>query len=155
MARKCLLNNRKIPLIKMKVIHRDPRVLETLKKFQAYFQEELNIPTICQRLFYRGHELEDNSATVTSLGLLANDTLELREESESQASGSDSDEIRGKKRQREEERGFGGTLLSQLPNAPTAISINLNERSCSACTFSNLPDASFCTVCTNPCPRHK
>jgi len=36
----------KIPLIKMKVIHRDPRVLETLKKFQAYFQEELNIREI-------------------------------------------------------------------------------------------------------------
>jgi isoleucyl-tRNA synthetase len=36
----------KIPLTKMRVIHRDARVLDTLKKFQPYFQEELNIREI-------------------------------------------------------------------------------------------------------------
>ncbi|MDR3607015.1 MAG: isoleucine--tRNA ligase [Oligoflexia bacterium] len=33
----------KIPLLEMKVIHRDPKVLETLKKFEPYFKDELNV----------------------------------------------------------------------------------------------------------------
>ncbi len=33
----------KIPLQQMKVIHRDPNVLKTLKQFEPYFREELNI----------------------------------------------------------------------------------------------------------------
>lgn len=36
----------KIPLNSMKIIHREKRVLENLKKFQPYFQDELNIRTI-------------------------------------------------------------------------------------------------------------
>jgi isoleucyl-tRNA synthetase len=33
----------KIPLLEMKVIHRSARVLETLKKFEPYFKDELNV----------------------------------------------------------------------------------------------------------------
>jgi isoleucyl-tRNA synthetase len=36
----------KIPLRFMRIIHRDPRVLEALKPFEPYFQEELNIRRI-------------------------------------------------------------------------------------------------------------
>ncbi len=36
----------KIPLTKMKIYHRNPKVLETLKKFEPYFQDELNIQNI-------------------------------------------------------------------------------------------------------------
>ena len=33
----------KIPLLTMKIIHRDPKVLSQLQKLEAYFQDELNI----------------------------------------------------------------------------------------------------------------
>ncbi len=33
----------KIPLLTMKIIHRDPKVLSSLQKLEAYFQDELNI----------------------------------------------------------------------------------------------------------------
>ncbi|MBS1962204.1 MAG: isoleucine--tRNA ligase [Bdellovibrionales bacterium] len=36
----------KIPLLSMKVIHREKRVLENLKKFEPYFKDELNIRKI-------------------------------------------------------------------------------------------------------------
>ena len=36
----------KIPLKTMRIIHRDPKVLENLKMFQPYFQDELNIRKI-------------------------------------------------------------------------------------------------------------
>jgi isoleucyl-tRNA synthetase len=36
----------KIPLLSMKIIHREKRVLENLKKFEAYFKDELNIRKI-------------------------------------------------------------------------------------------------------------
>ena len=59
---------------------------------------------ICQRLFYKDHELEDNSTTVESLGILMDDTLHLREE------GKDGDLWK----RRAEEKGFGGTPLAML-----------------------------------------
>jgi isoleucyl-tRNA synthetase len=42
----------KIPLKKMRVIQREARILETLKKFEPYFKEELNI----QAVEYDSHE---------------------------------------------------------------------------------------------------
>ncbi len=36
----------KIPLLSMKIIHREKRVLENLQKFEAYFRDELNIRKI-------------------------------------------------------------------------------------------------------------
>lgn len=36
----------KIPLLSMRIIHRDPQVLENLKPFEPYFQDELNIRKI-------------------------------------------------------------------------------------------------------------
>jgi len=101
-------------------------------------------------LFHHGQELEDNSATVASLGVLANDVLDLREESEVDGSiASDSEETPATKKRREEERGFGGTLLGQLSNVRAPSPSNL-ERPCPVCTFCNPPEVSICSMCTTP-----
>ncbi len=71
----------------------------------------MSIPTICQRLFYREVELEDNEVTVADLSILANDVLDLREESEVHDLDSDIEVSPPTKRKREEGGGFGGTLL--------------------------------------------
>ena len=62
-------------------------------------------------MFYRGLELEDNAVTAESLGNLADDVLDLREEAEDNGTRTDSDTTHIKKKRREEGRGFGGTLL--------------------------------------------
>ena len=120
-------------------------------------QEELDIPTISQRLYYHGKELDDNSATLGSLGVLSHDTMDLKEESEDidlLASGSEDEPVR--KSSRKEERGFGGTLLgyssssspARTPSLPAddfrSSSVGL---SCPACTFDNVPAALSCAMC--------
>lgn len=107
-------------------------------------QDEWNIPTICQRLFYHDQELKDNTATVESLQIYANDVLDLQEENEVIDIDSDTEE----RKPRDEGRGFGGTLLGGTPDRigvstpPSRV-----EKPCSACTFSNDPDAVNCTIC--------
>lgn len=88
----------------------------TVKDIKVMLYEALKIPTICQRLSHCGQELDDNSVTVATLGLLINDVLDLREEAEDDENATSDDATRAKKRRREE-RGFGGTLLaSSHPN---------------------------------------
>ena len=100
-------------------------------------------------------ELDDSSATVRSLGILANDCLDLREETE------DENKLHSaayeRSRQREEGNGFGGTLLGG--NAPSrelsAMQIGADVRAlddaagkdCSACTYRNLRTAETCEMC--------
>ncbi len=50
----------KIPLLSMKIIHREKRVLENLKKFEVYFKDELNI----RRIEYISNE--DDFVSVTA-----------------------------------------------------------------------------------------
>jgi len=50
---------------------------DTVKDLKVKIHEELDIPTIYQKLYYRGRELTDNSATVATLGILALDTIFL------------------------------------------------------------------------------
>jgi isoleucyl-tRNA synthetase len=50
----------KIPLLSMKIIHREKRVLENLKKFEAYFKDELNI----RKIEYLSNE--DDFVTITA-----------------------------------------------------------------------------------------
>lgn len=121
-------------------------------------QEELSIPTVYQRLFYGGQELQDNTVTAAALGILADDVLDMREETEG---GSDADDhsAPAKKKPREEGRGFGGTLLggssqpgsrSSVEAADVEIDSNFllsTLKSCSACTFANMADASHCEMC--------
>ena len=118
-----------------------------IKQGFGQLQLELNIPTICQRLFYQGQELHDNAATVLSLNIAANDLLELRKENESLESESDS----GERTPKDEGRGFGGTLLAGGARPSSSPDKDIQrapeEKSCSACTFANQPSALSCTIC--------
>lgn len=117
-------------------------------------QTELEIPTISQRLYYRGCELVDNAASLGSLGVLSHDVLDLKEDSEDidllGGSGSEREQVG-----REEGRGFGGTLLGysssssppQTPPQPTDDIPSSTGISCPACTFDNSPDAFACAIC--------
>ncbi|KAI4525001.1 hypothetical protein K525DRAFT_261907 [Schizophyllum commune Loenen D] len=120
----------------------------SIMALKIMIQSELSIPTICQRLFYQGKELDDNKATMESLGILANDTIDLREEQEKDSFSDTEDGERAAKRQRSEERGFGGTLLgasvipsSELPTPPPDM------KSCPHCTFFNVREAEVCETC--------
>lgn len=110
----------------------------------------MKIPTICQKLFYKNQELEDNTATAESLGVLMNDVLDLREEGE--VDGSDDGTWR-----KRAEKGFRGTLL-----ATTACQANLScdagtssegepsheaVKACPSCTYNNPSDALLCGMC--------
>lgn len=96
----------------------------TVKDIKVMLYEALKIPTICQRLSYCGQELDDNSVTVATLGLLINDILDLREEAEDDENAITDDVNRAKKR-RKEERGFGGTLLaSSHPNIVADVTVS-------------------------------
>jgi ubiquitin carboxyl-terminal hydrolase 48 len=118
-------------------------------------QKELNIPTIYQRLFFKGKELTDNSETVSSLGILANDSLDLREEKENDDTLNLDTNPFGRDPP-EEGRAFGGTILSGVTQrANTSKEANHlsspKERTmsnhCPVCTFINSDDLTFCTMC--------
>ena len=98
-----------------------------------------------------------------TLGVLLNDVIDLREESEADTlSLSDSEVPHDKKRRREEERGFGGTLLGQqAPNvnaaslfgsSPLSSPVAWDAKACAACTFRNPLDALLCDMCNTPFP---
>jgi ubiquitin carboxyl-terminal hydrolase 48 len=101
-------------------------------------------------LFYGRRELDDNTATVASLEILANDTIDLKEETEVHEISSDSEDA-GKGKRRDE--GFGGTLLgrtdtrSSSPPKPVPAP---TERACGTCTFSNPVNITICGVCEQP-----
>jgi len=104
-------------------------------------------------LFYKGQELEDNAVTVESLGILMNDTLDLREEAENDLSNSP--DGRASKR-RKEEKGFGGTLLATSSayasfSADTGTSSegegHESTKPCPVCTFANPSDSLVCSIC--------
>ncbi|KAH9483698.1 Ubiquitin carboxyl-terminal hydrolase 48 [Psilocybe cubensis] len=126
----------------------------TVKELKMMANEEFSIPTICQRLFYQGRELEDNAETVAILKISPNDIIDLKEQTEILEITSDSDEPPSKKRR--EGRGFGGTLLgcvgsSSPERTPGPTFTNLvEEKPCLACTFSNGPDAVSCEMCETP-----
>ncbi|KAF8798163.1 cysteine proteinase [Phlegmacium glaucopus] len=127
----------------------------TVKEMKIMVNEEFLIPTICQRLFYHGQELEDNSATVATLQLLANDVIDLREADEVIEIDSDSDSRPINKRRREEGQGFWGTLLgntdSSWSSSPEQTPVpplgSESEKPCLVCTFSNTFDAVACQIC--------
>ncbi|EKM55145.1 uncharacterized protein PHACADRAFT_94093 [Phanerochaete carnosa HHB-10118-sp] len=126
----------------------------TVKDLKIQIQAELEIPTISQCLYYHGNELENSAMTLGSLGVLSNDTMDLREESEDidlLGSGSDAEPTTRKK----EGRGFGGTLLgysssSSPPHTPSQHADELPSNttiSCPACTYDNAADAFACLMC--------
>ena len=118
------------------------------------------MPTICQRLFFRGQELQENEVTVEELRMFANEILDLREANEVHELDSDVDKQPVKKRKRETERGFGGTLLSvgtdeRCHSSDSCEDIHdplqvLSEKVCTVCTLLNAHDAIVCQVCDTP-----
>ncbi|KAF8498901.1 hypothetical protein JB92DRAFT_2983100 [Gautieria morchelliformis] len=116
----------------------------TVKDIKMVLHDEFNIPTICQRLYFKNQELSNNLDTVASLGILANDTLELREEKENEDALT-SDVEQCSREPREEGRAFGGTILSGgLQNRKTLHDANPNH--CPVCTFINLDDLAMCSM---------
>jgi hypothetical protein len=124
---------------------------------RAQIQDELQIPTICQRLFRAGDELLENSVALGALGVLARDVLDLREERED-VDLLDTDDAAP--RARDEGRGFGGTLLggdfapsdaesrsaSERPSSP----VEPDLKQCHTCTLLNPHTALSCSVCESP-----
>ncbi|KAJ6623503.1 hypothetical protein B0H10DRAFT_2010118 [Mycena sp. CBHHK59/15] len=123
----------------------------TVKEIKVELQKELNIPTICQRLFHGSFELDDNAATVESLRILANDILDLREENEIHEISDSEDVPKSKSR---DEGGFGGTVLgrtddrSSSPLKPAMKAPLPAEKTCRACTFSNPAHLLTCGMCS-------
>ncbi|KII88369.1 hypothetical protein PLICRDRAFT_92113 [Plicaturopsis crispa FD-325 SS-3] len=113
----------------------------SIKDIKLFVQAQCDIATICQRVFYRGKELEDNSATVESIGILADDLVDIREEQEVDEIPSDIDDGPPIKKKREEEKGFGGTVLGG------AKIQTQKEKSCRVCTLVNPVAALTCEAC--------
>ncbi|KAI0374832.1 cysteine proteinase [Pilatotrama ljubarskyi] len=136
----------------------------TVKDLKVMLNDELGIPVISQRLFYRGQELDDSSATMLSLGVLSNDLLDLKEENEDIDLLSDTDidvdsTAPGSRKKRAEGQAFGGTLLgggssftySSVPpsSSPSAV----EPIACPACTYENAPADVSCAMCETPLPN--
>ncbi|KAI8998686.1 cysteine proteinase [Trametes punicea] len=133
----------------------------SVKDLKLMLNEELGIPVIYQRLFYRGKELEDSSATMLSIGILSNDILDLKEENEDITLLSDTDvEIDGSNgghKKRVEGQAFGGTLLgggssfghSSAP-PPSSSPPAVGPIACPACTYENEPGEAACAMCESP-----
>lgn len=127
-----------------------------------------------QTLFLNGHELADGSATVAEIGLLLNDTLDLRQDQETDQT-SDIEDIQ--KPRANEVEGFGGTLLGGFTTgtegsdadelAPSLGGSGTNgkgiehppssspahdtdAKACPACTFHNSSQDKNCQICFNP-----
>lgn len=125
-----------------------------------------------QTLFLNGRELVDGSTTVAEIGLLLHDTLDLRQDQETDQT-SDMEETQ--KPRTNEVEGFGGTLLGGFTTgtegsdaddlAPSFGGINEKEtehppssspadcagtKACSACTFDNSPQDKSCLICLKP-----
>ena len=107
-------------------------------------QRALDVPTICQRLFFHGAELADGAAAAAALGIVAHDTLELREARE----GERDDDVAGDGERRDEGRAFGGTVLGGAGAGAGAG----DRRACAVCTFINADDAAArrCLMCGSP-----
>ncbi|KAI0831247.1 cysteine proteinase [Trametes gibbosa] len=132
----------------------------TVKDLKVMLSDELGVPVMSQRLFHRGQELDDSSATMFSLGILSNDVLDLKEESENIDLLSDTDiEVDvptsgGPKRKRAEGQAFGGTLLgggSSFNSVPPSSSPSAADPvACPACTYENAPADAACLMCETP-----
>ncbi|KAJ3544080.1 hypothetical protein NMY22_g2917 [Coprinellus aureogranulatus] len=134
------------------------RKATSVKEMKVQISELFEIPTICQKLFLHGTELEDNEATAKSLDLLANDVLELRQMTEEIDVDGLSDSETGRNKPRDEGRGFNGTVLggggwttdSSMPSSRATSpdhAMHIDEKACQACTFANASHAVSCVIC--------
>ncbi|TFK92421.1 cysteine proteinase [Polyporus arcularius HHB13444] len=132
----------------------------SVKDLKIMLNDQFGVPVISQRLFYRGHELDDSSATMLSLGILSNDLLDLKEENEDLIILSDTDvesgPVNGAKRKRTEGQAFGGTLLggSSFTSAPSSSQLEIAlSNACPACTYENGAADTACAMCDTPLPN--
>jgi len=98
------------------------------------------------------------------LRMFANEILDLQEANEVHEFDNDTDEQPIKKRKREIEQGFGGTLLSvgagnqksgQCQDSDSGDELHdflpvSSEKICTVCTLLNAYDAIVCQVCDTP-----
>ena len=124
-----------------------------------------------QTLFLNDRELADGSATVAEIGLLLNDTLDLRQDQETDQT---SDMEEAQKPRANEVEGFGGTLLGGFTTGtegsdaddlvPSLEGLNgegsehppssspahhAGTKACPACTFDNSSQDKNCRICLN------
>ncbi|KAI0721718.1 cysteine proteinase [Cerioporus squamosus] len=132
----------------------------SVKDLKIMLDDQLGVPVISQRLFYRGHELDDSSATMLSLGILSNDLLDLKEENEDLIILSDTDvesgPANGAKKKRTEGQAFGGTLLGgySFSSAPTSSQSAIPlSNACPACTYENCAADTACAMCETSLPN--
>ncbi|KAI0273307.1 cysteine proteinase [Gloeopeniophorella convolvens] len=129
----------------------------SVKDIKLLLQDELDIPTICQRLFYQGRELHDSAARVSALGILANGVLDLREAPEDAALlDADADAHAGRAPEADF-GGFGGTLLARGWTSESLLEDTASEgaspapaevtKACAMCTFENPSGAVACEMC--------
>ncbi|KAF8637340.1 hypothetical protein AX17_002841 [Amanita inopinata Kibby_2008] len=117
----------------------------TIKEIKVQIQDDWGISTICQRLFYQGAELLDSASTVESLGIVANDVLELREVNEVHDLDSDAEDVLNNT----EGEGFSGTLLSGSLDSQQLTPAS-SYKACPTCTFHNPVHVLACTICDTP-----
>ncbi|KAI0748066.1 cysteine proteinase [Daedaleopsis nitida] len=130
----------------------------SVKDLKVMLNDELGIPVITQRLFYHGEELNDSSATMLSLGILSNDLLDLKEESDDPIVLTDTENESGPAngaRKRAEGQAFGGTLLGgfSYSSAPSSSQSAPASTACPACTFENGHADVTCAMCETPLPN--
>lgn len=125
------------------------------------------IPTISQRLYHRGKELNTNNATIAEVEIIDKDTLYLKEiDEDAILVDSDLDDGQATKlpKKRDEGEAFKGTLLGGMscPSShPTDEPDHLEDpgtvapmpeawrKGCPSCTFLNESTATQCEVCEN------
>jgi len=145
----------------------------TVKEIKMMVYEELDIPPVYQTLFLNGNELAEGSATVAEIGLLLDDTLELRQDQETDQT---SDMEEAQKPRANEVEGFGGTLLGGFTTGTEGSDVDdlvpslgggmdgkgsehppssspgqcVGAKACPACTFDNSSQDKICRICFNP-----
>lgn len=97
--------------------------------------------------------MDDNSAEIVALGVLSNDVLYLKEDSEDVDMLDTDDDNVGRKPRDDEGRGFGGTLLGGEPHKEPEPKPEAIAKRCSACTFDNSLNATACEICSTPLER--
>ena len=125
-----------------------------------------------QTLFLNGRELADGSATVADIGLLLGDTLDLRQDQETDQT---SDMEEAQKPRANEAEGFGGTLLGGFTTGTEGSDADdlvpslggtsgkgsehppssspahcVDAKACPACTFDNSSQDKHCRICFSP-----
>ncbi|KAH8116817.1 cysteine proteinase [Phellopilus nigrolimitatus] len=132
----------------------------TVKDVKIAIYKVFKIPTISQRLYYRGKELEENSETVADLEILDRDTLYLKEVEDTIVLDSDIEEDSKNTKKRDEGGAFKGTLLSggtssSLPSESdqrpdSSRSSSPVQKACLQCTLYNPTFATECEACQAP-----